>query len=738
MPALDLDALREQLNPPQWQAVSHGDGPLLILAGAGSGKTRVLTYRIAYLVEHLGVPPWAILSVTFTNRAAREMGRRVGELLGQSSLNAWVGTFHGVCLRILRRHGELLPVGRDFSIYDSDDQKKVAAAVVQEMGLDGKRFKAPALLHRVSRAKDEGLGPDDIDLPEHSPLANVLPEFFLRYDRRLREARALDFSDLLLETLNLFATHPGIAADYRNRFRYLLIDEYQDTNRVQYRLARELASAHGNLCAVGDDDQSIYSWRGADVRNILGFEEDFPGATTVKLEQNYRSTAAILEAASSVVSRNHSRHPKTLWTARDGGAPVTVRAAPTEEEEAHWVVAELQRLHRGGTPYAGCAVLYRMHAQSRSFEEALLRRRIPYVVYGGLRFYDRKEVRDTLAYLRLVLNPDDPVSFLRVVNTPPRGIGKTTADRLLALAMERGKGLWEAVGAALDEGLLATRAARAVAGFTTLMDGWREAMGTAPLRDLLVRILQESGYAAALGAEGGEQAETRLENLEELLNAAEAFEQTEQGSIRDFLDRAALVSDQDRTEERTDAVTLMTLHAAKGLEYPAVFLTGMEEGVFPHHMSSDRPAGLEEERRLCYVGMTRAQDRLYLTRAHIRRVYGAEGYLRPPSRFLRELPPQVYPGFAAQPAPARPDPVFTTDADLPPSPAPAKGRYFAPEPGEASFQPGMAVRHPTYGVGSVLRVDGHGQRAKVTVRFADSGTRKFIAAMAGLEIALDE
>jgi DNA helicase-2/ATP-dependent DNA helicase PcrA len=378
-----------------------------------------------------------------------------------------------------------------------------------------------------------------------------------------------------------------------------------------------------------------------------------------------------------------------------------------------------------------------MHAQSRAFEEALLRHRIPYVVYGGLRFYDRKEVKDTLAYLRLVLNPDDPVSFLRTVNTPPRGIGKTTVDRLLTVSGKRGKGLWEAVGAALDEGLLATRAARAVAGFMTLLDGWREAAGTSPMRDLLGRILQESGYAAALGAEGGEQAETRLENLEELLNAAEAFEQTEQGGIREFLDRAALVSDQDRAEDRADAVTLMTLHAAKGLEYPAVFLSGMEEGVFPHHMSSDSPAGLEEERRLCYVGMTRAEDRLYLTRAHIRRVYGAEGYLRPPSRFLRELPAEVYGGVPATSEPVLRDPGFTADSDLPPA-ALAEGRYFAPEPGEAEYRPGMAVRHPKYGVGSVVRVDGHGQRAKVTVRFTDSGTRKFIAAMAGLEIALDD
>jgi DNA helicase-2/ATP-dependent DNA helicase PcrA len=733
----DAEALRQELNPPQWQAVSHAAGPLLVLAGAGSGKTRVLTYRIAYLVDSVGVPPWAILALTFTNKAAREMERRVRDLLGSDALGTWIGTFHGVCLRILRRHGELLPVGREFSVFDTDDQKKVAAAVVQDMGLDPKRFKAPALLYRVSRAKDEGQGPDDLDLPLHHPLSEVLPEFFVRYDRRLRAARALDFSDLLLEALNLFATHPEVAADYRTRFRHVLIDEYQDTNRVQYRLARELAAGHGNLCVVGDDDQSIYSWRGADIRNILAFEKDFPGTTTVKLEQNYRSTAAILQAASAVVACNRSRHPKVLWTDRGDGAPVVVREAPTEEEEAAWAVAELSRLHRSGHSYADCAVLYRMHAQSRAFEEALLRHRIPYVVYGGLRFYDRKEVRDTLAYLRLVLNPDDPVAFLRVVNTPPRGIGKTTVDRLLTLSVKRDQGLWQTLVAAVEEGLVATRAARAVASFVALLDGWRDAVGSVPLRDLLGRIVQESGYAEALRAEGGEQAETRLENLEELLNAAEAFEQTEQGGIREFLDRAALVSDQDRDEDRADAVTLMTLHAAKGLEYPAVFLTGLEEGVFPHHMSADTPAGLEEERRLCYVGMTRARDRLYLSRARIRRVYGAEGYFRPPSRFLQELPPEVYPGVTAQAPGAAPSPMVPAHPETPRAPTEA-GRFFAPEPGEAAYRAGMVVRHPTYGSGSVVRVDGHGQRAKVTVRFADSGTRKFIAAMAGLEIALDD
>ncbi|MDW7709353.1 MAG: 3'-5' exonuclease [Deferrisomatales bacterium] len=727
--------LRRQLNPAQWEAVAHTEGPLLILAGAGSGKTRVLTFRIAYLVAFAGVDPRAVLALTFTNKAAREMRRRVEALLGSRAAGAWVGTFHGTCLRILRSHAHLLAAGPDFAVYDGDDQKKLAQTVVADLGLDPKRYAPAALLHRVHRAKDEGRGPDAVEVPPHAPGARAFRDFYTVYQDRLRGARALDFGDLLLETVRLFRAHPDVADHYRRRFSHLLIDEYQDTNRVQYWFAREIASGHGNLCVVGDDDQSIYGWRGADLRNILSFEEDFPGARTVKLEQNYRSTQAILEAASAVVSRNLSRHPKTLWTGREGGDPVRVHEAATEEEEAAWVADTVQEAVARGLHCSDVAVLYRMHALSRPFEEAFLRRRIPYVVYGGLRFYDRREVKDALAYLRLVVNPDDPVAFHRVVNTPPRGIGRATVDLVEGLARREGIGLGPALERAVEDGVLPTRGARAAAAFAAALQGWREGAATATLRELLVRILEESGYADFLKGEGPEQAEERLQNLEELLNAAEAFEAEEQGGLRAFLDRAALVTDQDLGPDRADVVTLMTLHSAKGLEYPVVFVTGMEEGVFPHHRSSDSSRELEEERRLCYVGITRAQDHLYLTRARVRRVYGAEGFLRPPSRFLEELPAGVFRRRTAPVTPAWDSPA----APWSPGEEEAEGgRFLVPEPGEEEFRPGMRVRHPRYGAGLVTAVDGRGPRAKVAVRFAGGEAKKFVAALAGLEVAVDD
>ncbi|GAB4262625.1 MAG: UvrD-helicase domain-containing protein [Deferrisomatales bacterium] len=720
------EELRRELNPAQWEAVRTVEGPLLVLAGAGSGKTRVLTYRIAYLVRFAGVPARRILALTFTNKAAREMGRRVEALLGSRAEGAWIGTFHGVCLRILRTHGARLPAGRDFTVYDAEDQKRLAAAVVDELGFDPKRFRPAALLHRVMRAKDEGIGPDRLDVPP-GPLGEALRAFYERYQEQLRRAGALDFGDLLLETVRLLREDPEVGDAYRRRFSHLLIDEYQDTNRVQYWLAREIAAGHGNLCVVGDDDQSIYGWRGADLRNILSFEEDFPGARVITLEQNYRSTPPILEAAGAVVSRNVSRHPKRLWTARQGGEPVEVFEASTEEDEAAWIADRVLELAARGAGYGDVAVLYRIHALSRPIEEALLRRQVPYAVYGGLRFYDRKEVKDALSYLRFVLNPDDPVSFRRIVNTPPRGIGKATLEAVERFARERSLGLWEALRGVVEEGALPTRSARAVASFVGLVQGWREAIGEAPLREFAVRILEESGYAQAVKAEPEERARERLQNLEELLNAAEAFEAEEHGGLPEFLDRAALVSDLDQAADRAQAVTLMTLHSAKGLEFPVVFLAGLEEGVFPHLRSSETPEELEEERRLCYVGITRARDRLYLTRARVRRVYGAEGAFRPPSRFLAELPPGVYRRAAA--GPKAPPP--------PPAPDASSGRYLAPEPGEADYRVGMQVRHPRYGAGAVVRVEGRGPRARVTVAFDAGDTRKFLAAMAGLEVALE-
>ncbi|MBI5442135.1 MAG: UvrD-helicase domain-containing protein [Deltaproteobacteria bacterium] len=729
------EELRRLLNPPQWEAVSHGGGPLLILAGAGSGKTRVLTYRIAYLIAFAGINPHAILALTFTNKAAREMRHRVEALLGSRAAGTWIGTFHGICLRILRSHSRLLPVGPDFAVYDADDQKKIAHSAFAELGLDPRRYNPQGLLHRVQRAKDEALGPEEMDAGARNPFAAAARSFYARYQEKLRQANALDFGDLLLETYRLFQAHPDVAEHYRRRFEHLLIDEYQDTNHVQYLLAREIGRARGNLCVVGDDDQSIYRWRGADVRNILSFEKDFPGAKIVKLEQNYRSTQAILSAASELVAHNERRHEKVLWTDRQGGDAVRVHAAPTEEEEARWVAETVRALVGSdrGLHFSDIAVLYRMHALSRAFEEAFLRYRIPYAVYGGLRFYDRKEIKDALAYLRLSVNPNDPIALARVINVPPRGIGKTTIERVFEEARREGIPPWQGLERVVGEGLVATRQARALAAFASLVEQWRADAPSLPLRELLVRILEESGYVAALRLEASPEGQERLENLEELLNAAEAFEVAGEGGLREFLDRSALVTDQDLGPDRADVVTLMTLHAAKGLEYSVVFLAGLEEGVLPHERSSDEPEELEEERRLCYVGITRAKETLFLSRARVRRVYGAEGILRPPSRFLVELPRDVRETVTGRPGEG-PGASLRSAGAPPVTGLDRSGRFYVPDPEEAAFVPGLRVRHPRYGFGTVEAVEGGGPASKVTVRFEGAGLKKFVAALAGLEV----
>jgi DNA helicase-2/ATP-dependent DNA helicase PcrA len=729
------DPLLADLNPPQREAVTHGEGPLLVLAGAGSGKTQVLTRRIAWLVERAGVDPGAILALTFTNKAAREMEGRVAKLLGEGARRAWIGTFHSIALRILRSHADKTALGGPFTVYDGDDQVRLAKQVAAELNLDPKRYRPAALLTGVQRAKDEGRGVEEFKAQPGNPYAETLRKFFLLYQKRLLQARAMDFGDLLLETLRLFHARPEVAAQYARRFRHVLIDEYQDTNRVQYRLARSFSEVWGNLCVVGDDDQAIYGWRGADLRNILDFEEAFPGTRIVKLEQNYRSTGPILRAASSVISRNLGRHAKTLWTAREGGESVRIHTAPTEEEEAAWIVAEAKRLRAEGRRYGDMAVLYRAHALSRPLEEALLGERVAYAVFGGLRFYERKEVKDTLAYLRLVVHPDDPVAFRRIVNVPPRGVGDRTVEELFALTERWDVGVWEAARRAVEEGVVAARAARAVAAFLSLVEGWRRVASELSVFRLLDRILDESGYREWLRRDDGEKAVDRLENLSELLNAAEAFERESGGGYAEFLDRAALVSDQDRSGEGWDGLTLMTVHSAKGLEFDCVFLAGMEEGVFPHILSSDTPEGIEEERRLCYVAMTRARDRLYLTRSRVRRVYGSESILRGPSRFLSELDPsalavervrEVLPAARNRPS--------TETPKLPPNGSEDEGSWILPEPDQCAYVVGMRVRHGKYGQGVVGTVEGRGPNARVTVDFGGAGRKKFVAGMAGLEI----
>lgn len=734
---LNLNTLSSQLNAPQWEAVSHPGGPLLVLAGAGSGKTRVLTSRIAYLIGRLGVDPSSILALTFTNKAAIEMRKRMETILMDDASGIWIGTFHSICLRILRSHPGNLPVGADFTIYDADDQKRLAKSTAEDLGESPKR--ANALLYMTQRLKNDGITSEN--LLENSSLGSMagaadrtLFAFYREYQKRLHEANALDFGDLLLAVSTMFSTHPQVADYYRRRFSHVLIDEYQDTNRVQFFLARDLTSEHKNLCVVGDDDQSIYSWRGADISNILCFREEFPDAKIIKLEQNYRSTQVILEAATSIVAKNPFRHKKELWTEKSGGAPVAVHEARTEEEEALWLVRNIQRLRSQGFKYSDIAILYRVHALSRPIEEAFIRENIPYAMFGGLRFYERMEIKDALAYLRFVINPEDIVSFRRIVNKPTRGIGAATVQTIENLARDHRQGLLAAIYRSIKEDVLGTRRGKAVAKFINLFENWRIMAKTAPLAELLKHILNSSGYLVSLDAQGDMQVETRRENLAELINAAEGIDSPETGGIVQFLDRTALVSTQDSNID-SETVSLMTLHSAKGLEFPIVFMAAMEDGIFPHHMSFSEDGGMDEERRLCYVGFTRAMERLYLTRSRVRRLYGVDGIVRDPSRFLLDLPQQKQKSerktIGAAPRSIEIETQqFSKKTE-------SNERYFVPEPGEAVFQNGMSVRHKKYGAGVIASVDGWGPRMKITVRFELAGTRKLLAHMANLEVLLD-
>ncbi|MCS6952813.1 MAG: UvrD-helicase domain-containing protein [Bryobacterales bacterium] len=755
------------LNPAQQEAVRHGEGPLLILAGAGSGKTRVITHRIAHLIGSRRIPASAILAVTFTNKAAEEMAGRVAALLGEAHLGnrPWVSTFHSFCVRLLRRDGASLATWRPgfttaFTIYDEDDQLAVVKAVFRRHGLDEKFMPYRAVLSRISFAKNHQQTPADLYQASTDPRMSRLALVYEEYEDRLRQANALDFDDLLLETVRLLRQDETVRRRYNERFRFLLIDEYQDTNRTQYELVRLLSEQHRNVCAVGDEDQSIYGWRGADIRNILDFERDFPEARIIRLEQNYRSTGNILEAASAVVARNTQRIGKWLWTEAPPGERIGLFEAADGEQEALFIADTIERLFRAD-PHTRVAVLYRTNAQSRQIEEALRRYGRNYLVVGGFSFYQRAEIKDVLAYLKLLLAPRDSVSLLRIINTPARGIGKTTVEQIERYAGQHGLSLWDAIEQMLRDHLLPLRAAAALQAFRNLIQELREAAASQTVDAVLRLILERTGYLRML-EDGTPESETRRENLEELVNAAaEAAERGE--DIAAFLDHAALVSEADSVDERAQ-VLLLTLHNAKGLEFPVVFIAGMEEGLFPHMRSLQDPALLEEERRLCYVGMTRAQKRLILTWARERRRFAAgEPEARPPSRFLAEVPPHLtedlsapawagpdlfvesfevrrsaqraaYPGktynsvehirefFAARNRGATPAP---RSAPAPVLPSPAPRRLPAP---------GVTVRHPRYGRGTVLRKEGDGDDAKLTIHFPGYGLKKLIQKHAGLSI----
>ncbi len=709
--------LLEQLNPAQRAAVEHGGGPLLILAGAGSGKTRVLAYRIAYLIRVGGVRPQQLLAVTFTNKAAREMLERVERLLGGPlARGIWIGTFHHICSRLLRRHGERVGLPRNFVIYDADDQLTLVREVLDTLGLEERRFPPALLLGMISKAKDEAIGPAEYAARAENFYEEIAGRVYAAYQAALRERGAVDFDDLLLETLRLFEEAPEVLREYQERFRHILVDEYQDTNRAQYRIVGALAARHRNLCVVGDDDQSIYGWRGADIRNILDFERDYPDATVIKLEQNYRSTRRILAGAWEVIQHNPHRHQKRLWTDNPEGEPIGIYEAFDGHDEARFVAETIRRHHEEGRAYREVAVLYRTNAQSRLFEEQLLRAGIPYQVVGGVRFYERREVKDVLAYLRLAHNPLDVVSLRRVVNVPRRGIGDVTLGRLEAFAARRGTSLLEAMASPEALAELPRAAARAVAEFAGLVERLRDRADRVPAGDLIEQTIAESGYREMLEREGTEEAYSRLENLRELVTVAREFAATSgEESLEAFLQHLALITDIDTWQEQADRVSLMTLHSAKGLEFPVVFLVGLEEGIFPHARTVEEEGGLEEERRLCYVGMTRAKERLYITYARQRMVFGA---MRPgvPSRFVDEIPRTLL-----QPA------------TLPAPAAAGPGPWPQPEREVVAPPVGGWVRHATFGEGRVLEVEGEGVRAVVTVRFA-AGVKRLALGYAPLEV----
>ncbi len=761
------------LNPMQRRAAETLEGPVLILAGAGSGKTRTLTYRVANLLEH-GVKAWHILALTFTNKAAREMRERIERLAGADAGEAWIGTFHSICCRILRRDIEKLGYERSFTIYDDDDQQRVIKAVLKELDIDEKFLPPKAVSTDISDAKNRLLSPDEwLQKRGGDYRSQKTHDVMTRYEQRLRAANALDFDDLLVKTLQLFVEHPPVLEYYQGRFQYVHVDEYQDTNYAQYQLVRLITRESRNLCVVGDDDQSIYGWRGADIRNILDFEKDFPDATVIKLEQNYRSTANILDAANQIIAHNEGRKEKELWTEDGEGEKITLYAAADERDEAAWICQRIRQLQRGGTPYGSIAILYRMHALSRVLEETLMRAGIPYHVYGGTRFYDRREVRDVLAYLRVIQNPADDISLSRIINVPKRAIGDSTVEQLTQYARQNDMSLYAAVAAPPDT--LASRARKSVNDFSSLIVSLLLAKETLPLSEFVQKVIDDSGLIAQYQKEENEENQARIENIREFMGAVTEFEQkSEDKSLFAFLENVALVTELDNQDSAPSFVTMMTLHSAKGLEYDAVFMSGMEEGIFPSARAMQEDNRVEEERRLCYVGVTRARKLLHLSYARRRMLFNQMQF-NAPSCFLQEIPKRLIreeQSSAAQSAsygygaPAargagwgsyggsgmrrqggyqdnesRPqygygDTMPQRRAPAPKAPArpaqqpwniPGVQRGFVPSPARSVqvqlFKVGDKVQHPKFGKGVIREVTGSGDAARLHIVFPVFGEK---------------
>ncbi|MBI2220438.1 MAG: UvrD-helicase domain-containing protein [Acidobacteria bacterium] len=758
------------LNGAQQEAVLHTDGALLILAGAGSGKTRVITYRIAYLIGNGFAEPGEVLAVTFTNKAADEMRERVQALIGDDSRTVWLSTFHALCARLLRREAPAIGLTRDFVIYDSSDQVAVVKQAMRQLGMDDKSLQPRQALGRISSAKNQMQSPGQLRGGGWSLRDEQIAKIYDFYVRALADANALDFDDLLLRTVDLFEASEAVRTRYARKFKFVMVDEYQDTNRPQYLLIKRLAAIHRNLCVVGDPDQSIYKWRGADLRNILDFEQDFPEAKVVRLEQNYRSSQVILDAASAVIGRNRNRKDKRLWTDRSGGEPIAYFRGGDEIEEADFIMRTIRQA-RAEDVESTIAVLYRTNAQSRVIEDALMREGIAYKIIGGVRFYERKEIKDALAYLKLIINPHDDVSLRRVINVPARGIGKSVLDGLQAVEpsdIERdtppllvaglqesssSRSLWAKLVYAIEQKSLPPRAVASLRAFRDLIAGLAEVARREAVSIAIGKMLDQTGYLRELREEQSEEAEGRIENLMELVSAAREYESRDQeASLGGFVDRLSLLSEADEEAGNRDArVWMMTMHAAKGLEFPVVVLAGLEEGLFPHSRSSDDLEELEEERRLCYVGMTRAQARLVLTGAARRRVFG-EYQGTQPSRFIAEMPPDLLkvmtPAWAAptQESFAHSHYEFRTNPygrrgrrpDRWHEEPAAKGTYVYEDEDQSSLsgvKAGMRVRHPQFGVGTVVSVEAHNDDEKITVRFLTVGQKKLLARYARLERA---
>jgi DNA helicase II / ATP-dependent DNA helicase PcrA len=736
------NALLTGLNPEQQKAVRHDEGPLLIMAGAGSGKTRVLTHRIAYLISEKGVPHWSILAITFTNKAAREMKDRVASIIGPGAEEMWISTFHSMCVRILRRDIDRIGFNRNFTILDSGDQQTVLKRIIKEMNLDPKKFDARSMLGSISSAKNELKTAAEFGKSANGFYEETVFEVYKRYEKELRRNQSLDFDDLIMTTIRLFEQVPEVLEYYQRRFRYIMVDEYQDTNRAQYKLVQMMADRHKNLCVVGDSDQSIYRWRGADIQNILSFEKDYDNAAVVMLEQNYRSTKRILNAANAVIDKNSGRKPKNLWTENVDGNKIIMYEADNEHAEARFVVGKMKEMIDSGKyKPSDIAVLYRTNAQSRVMEELLVKSNMSYSIIGGTKFYDRKEIKDLLAYLRLISNPADDISFRRIVNVPKRGIGPTTVEKIQAYANHHDLSLFDAVQE-IDQVNLSARFTKTLQEFAGQLRGWVEMQEYLPVMELVEEMLEKTGYREMLKQDKSLEAEGRLENINEFLTVAKEFEDvSEDKTLTAFLTDLALIADIDQVDEEDEEAKekslLMTLHSAKGLEFPIVFLIGLEEGVFPHSRSLMEEAEMEEERRLAYVGITRAEQQLFISRARMRTLYGKTN-MNPPSRFLHELPQELVEQPEAEKKEALPWGQTSRGSSGPagkPAPRRPGKRAAAPRTTTTAgatfdWKVGDRAAHKKWGTGTVVSVKGSGENIELDIAFPEAGVKRLFAKFA--------